>query len=56
MNSSVARIFLSSTFRDFGGKREVLANRVFTNLRKRLQEHCVKLLVDAPRSNPCWMT
>lgn len=44
MNSSVARIFLSSTFRDFGEERELLAKRVFPALRKRLQERFVELV------------
>ena len=33
-----ARIFLSSTFRDFGEERDLLVRRVFPALRARLQE------------------
>lgn len=43
-NASVARLFLSSTFRDFGEERELLAKRVFPALRKRLQERFVELV------------
>lgn len=43
-NASVARIFLSSTFRDFAEERELLAKRVFPALRKRLQERFVELV------------
>ena len=43
-NATVARIFLSSTFRDFGEEREFLAKRVFPALRKRLQERFVELV------------
>lgn len=43
-NTSVARIFQSSTFRDFGEERELLAKRVFPALRKRLQERFVELV------------
>ena len=43
-NASVARIFLSSTFRDFGEERELLAKRIFPALRKRLQERFVELV------------
>jgi len=44
MKSSAARIFLSSTFRDFGEERELLTKRVFPALRARLRERFVELV------------
>ena len=44
MTASVARIFLSSTFRDFGEERELLTKRVFPALRARLRERFVELV------------
>jgi nephrocystin-3 len=44
MTASVTRIFLSSTFRDFGEERELLTKRVFPALRARLRERFVELV------------
>lgn len=44
MHSPVARIFLSSTFRDFGEERDLLVRRVFPALRARLRERFVELV------------
>ena len=44
MTSPVARIFLSSTFRDFGEERDLLVRRVFPALRARLKERFVELV------------
>ena len=43
-NPSVARIFLSSTFRDFGEERDLLVRKVFPALRARLKARLVELV------------
>jgi len=43
-NSRVARIFLSSTFRDFGEERDLLVRKVFPALRARLRDRFVELV------------
>jgi nephrocystin-3 len=43
-HSGSARIFLSSTFRDFGEERDLLVRRVFPALRARLRERFVELV------------
>lgn len=40
----VARVFISSTFRDFGEERDLLVRRVFPGLRAPLQERLVDLV------------
>jgi nephrocystin-3 len=42
--SRTARIFLSSTFRDFGEERDLLVRRVFPLLRSRLKDRFVELV------------
>jgi hypothetical protein len=42
--SRSVRIFLSSTFRDFGAERELLVRKVFPALRARLKERFVELM------------
>lgn len=42
--SRTARIFLSSTFRDFGEERDLLVRRVFPTLRGRLNDRCIELV------------
>jgi nephrocystin-3 len=42
--SRTARIFLSSTFRDFGEERDLLVRRVFPALRARLRDRLVELV------------
>jgi hypothetical protein len=42
--SRSVRIFLSSTFRDFGAERELLVRKVFPALRARLKERFVELV------------
>jgi hypothetical protein len=42
--SRSARIFLSSTFRDFGEERDLLVRRVFPALRARLKDRFVELV------------
>ena len=39
-----ARIFLSSTFRDFGEERDLLVRKVFPSLRERLRDRFVELV------------
>jgi len=39
-----ARIFLSSTFRDFGEKRDLLVRKVFPALRAKLRERFVEVV------------
>ena len=39
-----ARVFLSSTFRDFGEERDLLVKKVFPVLRARLEGRCVELV------------
>ena len=43
-NSRSIRIFLSSTFRDFGEERDLLVKRVFPALRARLRDRFVELV------------
>lgn len=43
-DSRTARIFLSSTFRDFAEERDLLVKRVFPALRARLRERFVELV------------
>lgn len=43
-NSRSVRIFLSSTFRDFGEERDLLVKRVFPALRARLKDRFVELV------------
>jgi nephrocystin-3 len=43
-NSRSVRIFLSSTFRDFGEERDLLVRRVFPSLRARLKDRFVDLV------------
>lgn len=43
-SSRSVRIFLSSTFRDFGEERDLLVRRVFPGLRARLRERFVELV------------
>ena len=42
--SRTARIFLSSTFRDFGEERDLLLKKVFPALRRRLKDRFVELV------------
>jgi nephrocystin-3 len=42
--SRTARIFLSSTFRDFGEERDLLVRKVFPGLRSRLKDRFVELV------------
>ena len=44
MSGRVVRIFLSSTFRDFGEERDLLVRRVFPLLRTKLQSRFVDLV------------
>jgi len=44
MNNRSIRIFLSSTFRDFGEERDQLVKRVFPALRARLKDRFVELV------------
>ena len=44
MNNRSIRIFLSSTFRDFGEERDLLVKRVFPALRARLKDRFVELV------------
>ena len=43
-NARTLRIFLSSTFRDFGEERDLLVKRVFPALRARLKDRFVELV------------
>ena len=43
-NARTIRVFLSSTFRDFGEERDLLVRRVFPSLRARLKDRCVDLV------------
>jgi hypothetical protein len=43
-HSRTARIFLSSTFRDFGEERDLLVRKVFPGLRSRLKDRFVELV------------
>ena len=42
--SRSVRVFLSSTFRDFGEERDLLVRRVFPGLRARLRDRLVDLV------------
>lgn len=42
--SRSVRVFLSSTFRDFGEERDLLVRRVFPALRARLRDRFVELI------------
>lgn len=42
--SRTVRLFLSSTFRDFGEERDSLVKRVFPALRARLKDRFVELV------------
>ena len=44
MSARVVRIFLSSTFRDFGEERDLLVRKVFPTLRAKLQSRFVDLV------------
>jgi tetratricopeptide (TPR) repeat protein len=44
VNSRTVRIFLSSTFRDFGEERDLLVKRVFPALRAKLKDRFVELV------------
>jgi hypothetical protein len=44
MTSRTVRVFLSSTFRDFGEERDLLVRRVFPALRARLKDRFVELV------------
>lgn len=44
MDSRTIRIFLSSTFRDFGEERDLLVKKVFPALRSRLKDRFVELV------------
>ena len=44
MTTRTARIFLSSTFRDFGEERDLLVRKVFPGLRERLKDRFVELV------------
>ena len=41
--SRVIRIFISSTFRDFAGERDILVRKIFPELRRRCRERQVEL-------------
>ncbi len=49
MTARSLRLFLSSTFRDFGEERELLLRQVFPALRARLKDRFVEL-VDVDQS------
>ena len=44
MSGRAIRIFLSSTFRDFGEERDLLVRKVFPTLRAKLQSRFVDLI------------
>ena len=44
MTHRVIRVFLSSTFRDFGEERDLLVRKVFPTLRAKLQSRFVDLV------------
>jgi len=44
MNNRSIRIFLSSTFRDFGEERDLLVRQVFPALRARLKDRFVEVV------------
>jgi nephrocystin-3 len=43
-DSRTVRIFISSTFRDFAGERDLLVRKVFPELRRRCRERQVELV------------
>ena len=43
-NSRTVRVFLSSTFRDFAGERDLLVKKIFPELRRRCRERQVELV------------
>ncbi len=43
-DSRVVRVFISSTFRDFGEERDLIAKRVFPELRRRARERFVEVI------------
>lgn len=43
-SSRTIRLFLSSTFRDFGEERDLLVKRVFPALRAKLRDRFVELV------------
>jgi hypothetical protein len=45
MQNRSIRIFLSSTFRDFGEERDLLVSKVFPNLRAKLKDRFASVLV-----------
>ena len=42
--SRTVRLFISSTFRDFAGERDILVRRIFPELRRRCRERQVELV------------
>ena len=44
MQNRSIRIFLSSTFRDYGEERDLLVRKVFPNLRAKLKDRFVELV------------
>ena len=44
LESRSVRVFVSSTFRDFGEERDLLVKRVFPSLRQKLKERAVELV------------
>jgi hypothetical protein len=42
--SRVVRVFISSTFRDFGAERDLLMKRVFPELRRRARARFVEVI------------
>jgi hypothetical protein len=42
--SRVVRVFISSTFRDFGAERDLLIKRVFPELRRRARARFVEVI------------
>ena len=42
--SRVVRVFISSTFRDFGVERDLLMKRVFPELRRRARDRFVEVI------------
>ena len=43
-SSRVVRVFISSTFRDFGVERDLLTKRVFPELRRRARDRFVEVI------------
>ena len=43
-SSRVVRVFISSTFRDFGVERDLLIKRVFPELRRRARDRFVEVI------------